>query len=68
MNIIAMLIGFLVLMIVFVLLMTVPLWLLWNWLMPVIFGLPEITLFQSLGLLMLASILFKSNVSSGGKK
>lgn len=37
-----------------------PLWLLWNWLMPVIFGLKSITWLQALGLSCLSSILFKS--------
>ncbi len=32
--------------------------LLWNWLMPSIFGLPAITYFQALGLLILSKILF----------
>jgi hypothetical protein len=32
--------------------------LLWNWLMPVIFGLPTITYLQALGLLVLSKILF----------
>jgi hypothetical protein len=32
--------------------------LLWNWLMPVIFGLSTITYFQALGLLALSKILF----------
>jgi len=36
-----------------------PFWLLWNWLMP-LFGLPEITIFQSIGLyLLLRLILFQ---------
>lgn len=39
---------------------TVPTWLLWNWLMPEIFGLPEIGLTQSFGLLLLSSCLFGS--------
>jgi hypothetical protein len=38
-------------------------WLLWNWLMPVIFKLPEISLLQSVGLLFLSWILLKSNVN-----
>jgi hypothetical protein len=38
-----------------------PTMLLWNWLMPEIFGLPEITFWQAIGLNMLASILFKLN-------
>lgn len=36
-----------------------PLMWLWNWLMPVIFGLPEITILQSLGLFVLSGLLFK---------
>jgi hypothetical protein len=38
-----------------------PLMLLWNWLMPTIFGLPEITFWQAVGLNMLSGILFKLN-------
>jgi hypothetical protein len=34
--------------------------LLWNWLMPQIFGLPEITYWQGWGLVVLAHILFKA--------
>ncbi len=34
--------------------------LLWNWLMPPIFGLPEITYWQGWGLVLLAHILFKA--------
>lgn len=41
-----------------------PTMLLWNWLMPVIFGLPIITLWQALGLVTLSSILFRSTSSS----
>lgn len=37
-----------------------PLMLLWNWLMPFIFGLPEITFWQAIGLNLLSTILFKS--------
>jgi len=33
---------------------------LWNWLMPEIFGLPQISFWQAWGLLVLAHILFKS--------
>jgi hypothetical protein len=32
--------------------------LLWNWLMPAIFNLPEITFWQSMGILILSKILF----------
>jgi hypothetical protein len=40
------------------LLLGLPLMLLWNWLMPVIFGLSEISFWQAVGLNLLASILF----------
>lgn len=45
-------------------LLTIPLWGLWNWLMPIIFGLPEINLIQALGLMILSGLLFKSNSTS----
>lgn len=32
--------------------------LLWNWLMPAIFGLPQINYYQALGLLILSKIIF----------
>jgi len=37
-----------------------PLMLVWNWLMPTLFGLSEITFWQACGLQLLATILFKS--------
>lgn len=45
--------------------------LLWNWLMPEIFGLKEVTYWQAWGLLLLSSILFKgfpSNSNGNGGK
>ena len=39
---------------------TLPFWLLWNWLMPDIFRLPEITLLQAFGLWLFV-VLLKSN-------
>jgi hypothetical protein len=49
-------------------LMAWPVMLLWNWLIPTIFKLPQIDFWQALGLNLLASILFKSSSykSSGG--
>jgi len=44
-------------------LMSLPVMLLWDWLMPTIFGLPEITWFQAWGLLFLCGTLFKSNTT-----
>ena len=37
-----------------------PLMILWNWLMPTLFGLSEITFWQACGLQLLATILFKA--------
>lgn len=37
---------------------TVPTWFLWNWLMPDVFGLPRVSVFQSFGLLLLSGLLF----------
>ena len=47
------------------LLLGLPLMLLWNWLMPIIFGLPVLTFWQAVGINFLASILFgKTNTST----
>ena len=43
--------------------MSLPAMLLWDWLMPTIFGLKEITWFQAWGLMFLCGLLFKSNIS-----
>lgn len=45
------------------LLMALPLMLLWNGLMPEIFGLIELDFWQSLGLSLLSNVLFKPNNS-----
>jgi len=42
---------------------TVPLYFLWNWLMPDIFGLTQITFFQAFGISILSGILFKNSSS-----
>jgi hypothetical protein len=41
-----------------------PLMLLWNWLIPTIFGLTKITFFQAVGLNFLCSIMFKNSENS----
>ena len=46
------------------LLMAVPTMLLWDWLMPELFGLKEVTLFQAWGLNFLCGMLFKNHTSS----
>ena len=35
---------------------------LWNWLMPYLFGVPEISYWQALGLLVLSTLLFQRSV------
>ena len=42
---------------------SIPFMLLWNWLMPDIFGLRQINLLEAFGLAMMSAILFKSNYS-----
>ena len=42
--------------------------LVWNWLMPVIFGLPEITFIQALGLQILSSLLIRNNYTYNKKE
>ena len=44
----------------FAVLTALPTMWLWNWLMPVIFGLGKITFWQAWGINMLCSILFKA--------
>ena len=44
-------------------LFTIPLQLLWNWLMPQLFNLPMVTFWQAFGLNLLAGILFRTNVN-----
>ena len=39
---------------------SIPVWLLWNWLIPTLFDLKEISLLEAWGLSLLCSILFKS--------
>lgn len=46
--------------VVIALLLSVPVWLLWNWVAVAVLGLKEITLLQALGLTLLSAILFKS--------
>ena len=40
-----------------------PVMLLWNWLIPEIFGLPIINFWQAIGLNLLSTILFKSTTT-----
>ena len=45
-------------------LLGLPLMWLWNWLMPMLFNLPEITFWQALGLNALSTILFKPSIKT----
>ena len=46
---------------ILILILTIGTMLLWNWLMPMIFGLIKLNFWQSLGLMVLCSFLFKSH-------
>ena len=46
----------------------IPLCLLWNWLMPFIFGLPKLSLLQTFGLSILISLLAPRKIDLGKKE
>lgn len=56
-------IGLFVLIIGSSILMAFPTKWLWNWLMPYLFGLPEINIWKALGINLLSSFLFRSSAS-----
>ena len=50
-------------------LISLPVMWLWNWLMPMLFGLPTLTWVQALGLNLLCGFLFRTSVNvNNGKK
>ena len=49
--------------IIMALIMAIPVMFLWDWIMPALFGLGTITLFQAWGLSVLCALLFKNNSS-----
>jgi hypothetical protein len=51
------------LLLLYALILAFPTMILWNWLMPRIFGLTQIDIFQAMGLNFLSGILLKSNVN-----
>ena len=51
-------------MLLIVVLLTVPLMLLWNWLVPTIFGLKTINIIEAFGMLVMCQILFTSKATS----
>lgn len=60
--------GMIVAAIVGGLLSAIPVWLLWNAVIPSIFGLPSIGFWQALGLSLLCAFLFKSSSSDSSSK
>ncbi len=67
-NILGIVILFVITIFFFALLLAGPTYYLWNWLMPIIFKLPEITFWQALGLNFLSGIFFKKGSSTTTKK
>lgn len=61
MNLISVFVVYVVMLFVAAALMSLPVMLLWDWLMPGIFGLRTITWFEAWGLLFLCGLLFKSH-------
>ena len=51
----------------YALVLAFPTYFLWNWLIPNIFGLGRIDIYQAMGLNFLANILFKSNLTINKK-
>lgn len=49
---------------IYAVLLALPTMLLWDSVMPIIFGLPKITFFQALGLNLLCGLLFRSRAAS----
>lgn len=64
MNTFLTLVGALAVFVVLSLVMAAPTMWLWDWLMPQLFGLKEITLFQAWGLNFLCGLLFKNHTNN----
>ena len=67
MNSLLTVIGGIALFIAISLLMAAPTMWLWDWLMPELFGLKEITLFQAWGLNFFCGLLFRSHTNNNSK-
>jgi hypothetical protein len=61
-------IGFAAIIVLMGLLWALPTMLLWDWLMPELFGLSTITIWQAWGLNILAGIFFKSKTNTPNKE
>ena len=62
-RVLSVMLMYLILWPLFSLALSCPVQLLWNWLMPAVFGLPVISFWQAAGLMLLVSILFRWSVS-----
>ena len=60
-------VGVILLAVVFGFIITLPVMLVWNGIIPTIFGLPTITFWQSFGLMFLANVFFKNTASNSQK-
>jgi hypothetical protein len=60
--------GFIFLIAIISLILALPTMLLWNWLMPILFGLTKITFWQALGINIFSGILFKSANTQNNNK
>ena len=67
-EILSIVMVYLVTLLFVVLLLSWPFQLLWNWLMPTIFGMAKITILQAAGLLFLSAFIFKGNVQTKNNK
>jgi hypothetical protein len=65
---IGLVLGLILYLIVIGILLALPVMLLWNFVMPDVFGLTEITFWQALALTLLSSFLFKSSTGSSNSK
>ena len=63
MNAVTVIFGAIALLFIVAAIVSLPVMLLWDWLMPGIFGLREITWFEAWGLLFLSGLLFKSHTT-----
>ena len=63
MKILLLVSGGMMLIALFALLFSLPVFYLWNWLVPELFSGPVVTYWQALGLMLLSGFLFKSSSS-----
>ena len=62
-NMIESIVTFLGLIAILIVILGYPVMLLWNWLIPELFGLSEITFWQAIGLNILCTILFRPTIN-----